>query len=76
MGSLTKYLHISNGGLTFKVSSTELGAELQVSLSTLGHEATTNVYVASEDLLVLSDFFKEASEIKFSKNYCHAAKIK
>lgn len=68
------YLHINNGGVTFKVVDSELGPTIEIEASSFGHITNgVKLYVTPDVLFELSDVFRKAARYDYEgRQYCAA----
>jgi hypothetical protein len=73
----SKYLHVSNSGVTFSVVDNGYGPCLEIRASAFGNLQTTlTVITRKQELKALGEMLIRASEFKgYSEEYCNAAKI-
>ena len=57
------YLHISNGGVTFKVCDSVYGPMIMINSSSFGMKlGELDIYTNKESLLALADLFQQAAD--------------
>lgn len=68
------YCHVGNSGATFKMVDEGYGPTLIVKTSAFGNlQSTQKIFLDKNAVIALGGLFTEASNFKYSQNYCIAA---
>jgi len=68
-------LHVSNGGVSFKVTDSVCGPKVEVSLGFFGHQTKIEFLPEIKALETIAVFFEKAATYPFQEFYCMAAKV-